>query len=316
MKKIFLSTLIVISLLACSKTINKDQLQIRQDGKAYEVNSNTPFSGEVKLDEYGAKESYENGLKDGQSIYNASNHKSAVKNYSNGKLNGESIYYHESNGSKKLHLNYHNNTLTGNLAGWWDNGQKKYEVEIDSNSIMTPVEITMSNGDKSESPQYVFGSFEKLVSEMLTARSLNVQQVKEKFGKPSEFNNDIVYNGLVFNEQLVYQNLSELIDVTNSLFSLKFSYITGNLDISVELESRDENFIKRRLGELTNIFTNEEINTKEEILYGPNDYMEFQGKRYRTGEGTKVLTSIIKKPWGVIVWSTDRSSKIIFSLIP
>jgi antitoxin component YwqK of YwqJK toxin-antitoxin module len=88
----------------CTKTIDKDKLQIR-DSIAYEINSNKPFTGNVTS-------KYESG----QNAYSAS--------YKDGKLNGEVLEYFR-NGQMKLKTSYSMGILDGEALEYFENGQMK-----------------------------------------------------------------------------------------------------------------------------------------------------------------------------------------------
>lgn len=53
MKNIIGAFIAVVLLIGCSKSVKNDELQIRDNGLAYAVNSNEPFSGIHKLEQYG-----------------------------------------------------------------------------------------------------------------------------------------------------------------------------------------------------------------------------------------------------------------------
>lgn len=306
MKKYFL--LLLIALVGCTKTIDKDQLQKRDDGKAYEVNANIPFTGEVTLDKYGARESYSNGVLDGVCIYNSEGHKYKEVYYKNGILEGKSIYYYTSNGAKHFESSFQNGTLDGKFESWWENGQNMCDVNVDSNSFLTPVSITKMNGNKETEPKYIFGNYPRVVSKLIDDRHNTRKQIVNSYGQPSYEHSAtemVAQNKYVKLHELNYFSLEGQNEYLGYNQSITFTSFEGKDDyfkISYVL-SGDDNYsvIKKKLDEAIKLFTGEEIVTKKQTIYDPEDYMKLNG--------IDLYTWTIKKPYGYIEWGINTKGR-------
>lgn len=135
-KSIFIPLLVSFSfiIVACSKKIDKDKLQIR-NGVAYEINSQVPFSGKaVKYFDEDKKK-----LK-------------AEENYDDGLKYGLSVTYYE-NGQKQMESNYVRGKLSGKETMWRENGMVSTVVEFDTTRLVHVVQGFDENG-KPKSPSF------------------------------------------------------------------------------------------------------------------------------------------------------------------
>lgn len=128
MKKYFL--LFLIALIGCTKTIDKDKLQFRSDGKAYEINTDTPFTGKVEYKD-GSIVEYKGGSKDGECVnYYSKGKKESERNYKNGKLFGSFKSWYD-NGQMRIEATFgKEGTPIDELKCWHYNGQLKYDANI------------------------------------------------------------------------------------------------------------------------------------------------------------------------------------------
>lgn len=105
MKKIAITTFIILTLLGCGKEIDISQKQIR-NGVVYTVNEAEPFTGKVTG-------KFENGKV------------KVSENFKDGKFDGEQIYYYD-NGQIKEKINYKNGIAVGTYNAYHKNGEVAY----------------------------------------------------------------------------------------------------------------------------------------------------------------------------------------------
>lgn len=277
MKKLVLSIVIVASLIGCSKTVDKDKLQQRSDGLVYEVNASEPFTGNAIEEIYGVQrtnEIYINGKKEGECVYFHDNGKKAVvKTFKNGRLMGDYKSW-DRDGQQLMEATFNENeSIPSKLTAWWENGQKKYEIVIDPNSVITPVEIANSNGDKLDAREFVFGKLNKLIPELISITSFEHEQLIKKYGEPSEVKTNFTEDRYQIKEQLVYNNLSELDEVLSNKMVLSFTkyskenrFLSDVFKIEINITQTNKYFIQKTIEELKNIFSNDEIEVNDEML--------------------------------------------------
>lgn len=108
-KKILITTFILLILVGCGKEIDISQKQIR-NGVVYTVNQNKPFTGKVVG-------KYKNGQQ------------KLVENFKNGKFEGEQVYYYE-NGQIEEKLSYQDGNPVGVYYEYHRNGEVAYTGEF------------------------------------------------------------------------------------------------------------------------------------------------------------------------------------------
>lgn len=151
MKNLPIFVLLFVSCIlfcSCTKTIPPEKLQIR-NGIAYEVNSETPFTGMIKCtDSTNLYETeYENGKVDGIHKEKYSDGKlKDLSHYKNGLADGLQEHYF-SNGQKQFSVNYKNGKLDGETVEFYESGQIKIK-EIYSNDKVIQFNSWYSNGQQ------------------------------------------------------------------------------------------------------------------------------------------------------------------------
>ena len=108
-KKILITTFILLTLIGCGKEIDISQKQIR-NGVVYTVNEDKPFTGKIVG-------KYENGQK------------KLVENFKNGKFEGEQVYYYE-NGQIEEKVSYKDGNPIGVYYEYHRNGEVAYTGEF------------------------------------------------------------------------------------------------------------------------------------------------------------------------------------------
>jgi len=128
MKKSIPLTLFLLSFSGLTQAAAANYLQLR-NGVAYQVNQESPFSGdfEQKYDngQYAIKITYKNGKENGTATkwyYNGQ--KESEGNYENGQANGLFTKWFP-NGQKSEQLSFKNDKQDGNDIHWYFNGQKR-----------------------------------------------------------------------------------------------------------------------------------------------------------------------------------------------
>lgn len=159
MKKLFLSIVVVASLIGCSNKIDFSQIQSR-DGKFYEVNNAEPYTGiiegylqaeeskKLKFPESFAEDIYyydkdltytiniKNGLIDGEVIAKEKKGQQVVKdNYTNGKLEGVSERFFK-NGQLRYSIIYKDGKIDGEVKKYDQNGSLSVEEKYDNGNLL------------------------------------------------------------------------------------------------------------------------------------------------------------------------------------
>jgi antitoxin component YwqK of YwqJK toxin-antitoxin module len=141
MKKTFIIFMTAI-IMSCSGEIYKDQIIVKEDGLAYNKESNSIFSGDV-LDKYGELVGvYKRGLKDGD-WFEVNSKKGTQKKarYIKGAPEGEQITYLFPGAREKNKRLEYIKYEDGNVVGTWTTWSKDNEGRL-----ITRGEITFENG--------------------------------------------------------------------------------------------------------------------------------------------------------------------------
>jgi len=165
MKKFPIFVLLFVSSIlfsSCTKTIPPEKLQIRND-VAYEVNSETPFTGLLKsTDKNNLYETeYKNGKRDGTyKEYFSDGKTKDLSHYKNGLSDGLQEHYFP-NGQKQFSVNFKNGKLDGESVEFLESGQIKVK-DIYSNDKIIQFNSWYSNGQKDREINFVEGKLTKL----------------------------------------------------------------------------------------------------------------------------------------------------------
>ena len=129
--KRLLGLLLVMGMVGCGKTVDGSKVVVR-DGLVYEINSETPFTGDVVSKyENGQKEAegtFKDGKAEGLATWWAENgQKRGEGTWKDGKLEGLLTQWHE-NWQKRQEGTYKDGKPEGLLTRWRKNGQKLSET--------------------------------------------------------------------------------------------------------------------------------------------------------------------------------------------
>lgn len=212
------------------KEISNNQLQFR-NGLAFEVNSDTPFSGKVinMYSKWRGEDNYKDGLLNGVSIkYYSNNTKKKEETYINGKRIGEAKSWY-TNTQIRSQVTY---SLEGKIRGefttWHENGNKMSYGIIDTTQTFNIIQRWDENGNEIGSLTYVKDRI-TILDFIYNNYNLNFGQIKSYFGMPiNPETNDEGYvpsygfvSDLSFSDEstVAFENVQE----TNTLSTLMVS---------------------------------------------------------------------------------------------
>jgi len=167
MKKVLLLIMTVISFVSCSeKEIDFDNL-VERNGKAYEVNSEKPYSGKISKKnnkgQFIITGHYNNGLKDKEWVeYYKNGQKSKVSNFSKNKLNGIQEFY-TNKGQLVSKLKYNDGLKNGEFESFYDNGNKKSKGKYSNNNYNGLIEEWYDDSKNKLKGNFINGEYDGLI---------------------------------------------------------------------------------------------------------------------------------------------------------
>lgn len=136
MKKTIPLAILLLSFTGLSQAATADYLQSR-NGVAYQVNQETPFSGDFE-------QKFDNGQK-------------AIKiTFKDGKKNGTATEWYY-NGEKRSEESYNNGVANGLMTQWYYNGQKSEQITLKNGEENGTVSEWYNNGQKRLVANYTAG---------------------------------------------------------------------------------------------------------------------------------------------------------------
>jgi hypothetical protein len=183
MKHYFLSLLVLLVLIGCSKPINHDQLLTRSDGLIYELASSKPYTGrstEYKPLHAGSEwgypwrcSRYKRGLLHGkQTTYHRGNSHNVVQEelyWKRGKIQGKERVYYQS-GQLEAVLNWKDNELHGKVITYHENGQVRTKGHHVNGEKSGKWIVYNANGYAVKRPYFVDGEEVRTWSPLFPAR--------------------------------------------------------------------------------------------------------------------------------------------------